>query len=250
MEDKDLAIEGIPCDANKEDSRLKKLHPLVIPPPFCYLLVGSPGTGKSSLLYTMCSKWYRGYFDLLVIYNGVKDSDHAFQSLETKTCKVIIKNAWDPTQFGAFLEVLENENVELDKEKKRRRNVLVLFDDMITQQICKPANITILDRAIQNRRHMGLSLAISTQSYKQANRSLRALNLSALFITGVNSDELKMIAEEHTSPYHTSEDVMRFYKQALSKKYSFYTINYKREPHRRYWQNLDVCLSDSSYSMP
>lgn len=243
MDDKTIAIEGIPCDANKEDPRLKKLHPLVIPPPFCFLLVGSPGTGKSSLLYTMCSKWYSKYFDLIVIYNGVKDSDEAFMKLQTTTTQVIVKNEWNPTQFESFLNTLEQENNNLNKSNELPRNVLVIFDDMITQQINRPANITILDRAIQNRRHYNLSLAISTQSYKQANRSLRALNLSALFITGANSDEIKMISEEHTSPYHTSQDVIELYKKAMQKRYSFFLINYKKPPTERYYRNLDECLS-------
>jgi hypothetical protein len=61
-------------------------------------------------------------------------------------------------------------------------------------------------------------------------------------VTGVNADELKMIAEEHTSPYHTSDDVMRLYRTAMEKSWSFFLINYKKPPKERYWRNLDENL--------
>ena len=64
----------------------------------------------------------------------------------------------------------------------------------------------------------------------------------ALFVTGVNKNELQVIADEHTSPYHTSDDVMRLYRTAMEKSLSFFLINYKKLPHERYWRNLDEPL--------
>ncbi len=241
-EDDFLKVDVIPSE-DKEDKKAKKLNPKVIMPPFCFLLCGSPGTGKSSLIWTMASKWYQPYkWDLIVIWNGAMDANHAFEKLQTEKTKLVIKNSWDNEQFTAFLETVEKTNDELEKEGKRKRRILLIFDDMVTYQLWKPANVTRFDTMIQNRRHLGISCIISTQSYKQCNRSIRALNLSALFLTQINGEEAEQIANEHQSPLYGKKEVLsmigKYMHSIKPGQFNFMIIDYKRPPHDRYWIGL------------
>jgi DNA replication protein DnaC len=221
-----LKIDLIPSE-NITDKKAQQLHKKLIKPPFVFLLVGSAGTGKSSLIWTMLSKWYKPYFDLLVIYNGVKDADDTYNSLADKKTTVLLRNEWDAQQFENFLNVLEDEQQKLREEGKRIRHVCLVFDDFITQNIMKASHVSILDRAVANRRHYGLSIILSTQSYKWVNRSFRCLNCSGIFLTGVNKDDLKMIAEEHATAEHTPNDIIKKYGKTMDKPYSVFVIDYK-----------------------
>ena len=240
----DLSIQIIPSEIKKEDKRAGKLNPKLPKPPFLFCLVGSAGTGKSSVIYTVVNKWYKNYFDYVLVYNGVGDANEAFLGLNDKKTTVQVLNDWNPETFDKWLKTVESENNKLDDEGVRKRNVLVVMDDMITHDISKHHSIGIMDRAIQNRRHYNLSIMVSTQSYKQMNRSMRSLNCSSIIITGVNNTDLELIAEEHQSPFVDKDGVIKLYKESMNDgKYGkVFVINYKTAPIDRYQINFDKVL--------
>lgn len=239
----ELGLHIIPSEVKGVDKRALKLNPKLPKPPFVFCVVGAAGTGKSSLIWTVCEHWYKGYFDYILIYNGVLDANDTFKMLEDKKTSVQVVNQWDPAKFEGWLTALDNEQQKLEEDKVRKRNVLVIFDDFITYDISKKNTIGILDRAVQNRRHFNLSIIYTSQSYKQINRSMRSLNPSAVLITGVNESDLKMVAEEHTTPLYDEKQVMKLYKEAMKDGiHKVFCIDYKDKPANRFKINFDTIL--------
>lgn len=239
----DLSLHIIPSEIKGIDKRSQKLNSNLPKPPFVFCVVGSAGTGKSSLIWSICEHWYKGYFDYILIYNGVLDANDTFKMLEDKKTSVQILNQWDPVKYETWLTALDKEQQQLHEDKVRKRNVLCIFDDFITHDISKKSSIGVLDRAVQNRRHFNLSIIYTSQSYKQINRSMRSLNPSAVLITGVNESDLKMIAQEHTTPLYDEKDVMALYKKAMEDgKHKVFCIDYKDVPKNRFKINFDKIL--------
>ena len=239
----DLSLQIIPSEVKPKDTKAEKLNPKLQKPPFVFCIVGAAGTGKSSLIWTICESWYKSYFDYILIYNGVLDANDTFSLLEDTKTSVQVVNEWDPKKFEKWLTTLDIEQQKLHKEKIKKRNVLVIFDDFITKDISKKTTVGILDRAVQNRRHYNLSIIYSSQSYKQINRSMRSLNCSAVLITGVNDSDLKIIAEEHTTPYYDEKDVVNLYKESMKEGgYKVFVIDYKDTPKNRFKINFDKVL--------
>jgi len=81
----EIKISGIPQAQDIPDNRWDKLHkkyPDLPAPPFRMIVLGQSGSGKSSFVYSMLKKYYKGYFDQIVIFSGTVDSNSAWNKIK------------------------------------------------------------------------------------------------------------------------------------------------------------------------
>jgi hypothetical protein len=228
-----LKVDIFPSELRGEDKEFLKLknHELLPKPPFTVLLLGTIGSGKTSLTWSMLNNWYKNYFDECIIFNGSLDSNDSWNSVKQK--RVLVLNDWDNDAFETYFLQLERDQLKRRDEGKELLKVCILFDDMITQGILKRGSSTALERLTVRTRHINCSIIICSQSYKLLSRTTR-MNQMYIFITSINDDELNQVAEEHSGLLSAKEMSKLYKKYKLKDKYTPFIIDYKEVPNRRF----------------
>lgn len=234
----DLPMMMMPSENRPADKRFEKLpnKDKIPKPPFTMLIVSPIGQGKSSMIYSLLNLHYGAYIDELVIYNGTKDSNKAFLNLPAK--EVILLNDWDEKEFFTYIKALEDDQLARINAGKPPLNVMIVFDDMITDAVFSRGRSTALDQFIVKIRHIPASLIMSTQSYKLVSTTARR-NMTHIAILPVNEDEINKIAEEH-SGLLTKDEFIKMYKGIISNRpRNFLLIDYRDELGNRFKERFD-----------
>ena len=149
---------------------------------FFMLLIGAPGSGKSTLwLNLITNKEKHGYYKKF-------DKIHIFSnSLKTITRKIHLPDDRLHDGIGDLEETIENIKDTEDK-------VLLIIDDCVTD-LKSP---DYLLKLIYNRRHLagGISIIITSQVYNKIHLAIRkASNTLVLFATG-NKKEIASVYQD------------------------------------------------------
>ena len=110
-------------------------------------------------------------------------------------------------------------NIE-DYNPIKKRNVLIIFDDMIADMINnKKLNSVVTELFIRGRK-LNISIVFITQSYFKVPKDVR-LNSTHFFVMKItNKRELQQIALNHSSDIDF-KDFMKIYKKYTKEPYSF-----------------------------
>ena len=115
-------------------------------------------------------------------------------------------------------------NIE-DYNPGKKRKVLIVFDDKITDMINNKKLNPIVTELFTRGRKLNISIVfIITQSYLRVPKDVR-LNSTHFFITKIpNKRELQQIALNHSSDIDF-KDFMKIYEKCTGKPYSFFVID-------------------------
>ena len=115
-------------------------------------------------------------------------------------------------------------NIE-DYNPDKKRKVLIVFDDKITDMINNKKLNPIVTELFTRGRKLNISIVfIITQSYLRVPKDVR-LNSTHFFITKIpNKRELQQIALNHSSDIDF-KDFMKIYEKCTGKPYSFFVID-------------------------
>ena len=153
------------------------------------------------------------------IYLHAKDPYEAkYQYLINKREKVGLDHFDDPKAFMEYSNDMHSvyKNIE-DYNQGKKRKVLIVFDDMITDMINnKKIDSIVTDISIN------ISIAFITQSYFKVTKAKDVrLNSTHFFIMKIfNKRELQQIALNHSSDIDF-KDFMKIYKKYTKEPYSF-----------------------------
>ena len=128
------------------------------------MIIGPSGSGKTNYLINSIQK-DNNIIDKIYLY--AKDLEEPkYQLLINKREKTGIKNLNDPTTFIEYSNSMDDilENIE-DYNKKRKRKILIVFDDMISHVISDEKPQQILKELLIRCRKLNISLCFLTQSY-------------------------------------------------------------------------------------
>ena len=140
--------------------------------PYRKLIIGPSGSGKTNYLLNSIQK-DSNIIDKIFLYK--KDLEEPkYQLLIEKREKARLKNLKDQSGFIEHSSTVDDiyENIE-DYNKKRKRKVLIIFDDMISHVISDKKAQQALNGLLIRCRKLNISLCFLTQSYFSVPKDVR-----------------------------------------------------------------------------
>ena len=188
--------------------------------PYRILIIGGSESGKTNALLNLINNQP----DIDKIYLYTKDPYEAkYQYLIKKREKVGLDHFDDHKAFIKYSnDIHVYKNVE-DYNQRKKRKVLIIFDDMIADMINnKKLNPIITELFIRGRK-LNISIVFITQSYFKVPKDVR-LNHTHFFIMKIlNKRELQQIALNHSSDINF-KDFMKIYKNTLKNHTRFWLM--------------------------
>ena len=173
-------------------------------------IIGGSGSGKTNALLNLINN----HPDIVKIYLYAKDSYEAkYQYLINKREKVGLDHFDDPKAFMECSNGMQDvyENID-DYNPRKKRKILVVFDDMIADMINNNKLNPIVTELFIRGRKLNISIVFITQSYFKVPKDVR-LNFTHFFIMKIpNKRELQQIALSHSSDIDF-KDFMKVYKK-------------------------------------
>ena len=136
-----------------------------------------------------------------------------------------IKNLNDPNAFIEYSNTVDDvyNNID-DYNPKKKRKVLIVFDDLIADVMTNKKFQAIIKELFIRSRKLNISLVFITQSYFSVSKEVR-LNITHYVIFKVNSRrELQQIAIDHSADIDY-KDFLRIYRNCTNEPYYFLTID-------------------------
>ena len=125
-----------------------------------------------------------------------------------------------------------------DYNKKRKRKVLIVFDDMISHAMPDKKAQKILKDLLIRCRKLNISLCFLTQSYFSVPKDVR-LNCTHYILFKLNNKrDLQNIAINHLVDFDYN-DFIKIYRQSTKDPFNFLTIDTK---NNRFIKNFDDIL--------
>lgn len=193
------------------------------------LLIGRPGSGKTSLLYS--------FFKSKHIMRKVFHSIYLFQPSHSRTSMkdpIFDKLPEDQKYDEMNYENLENVITRIKNADKKENNCII-FDDM-TAYLKNGDTLQLLKELIFNRRHYHCSIFFLVQTWYSVPKDIRKL-FSNIFVFKVNKNELENIFEE--SVEQKKDIAMDVAKVVFREPYQYLFIN---TDSQRLFKNFDEII--------
>ena len=107
---------------------------------------------------------------------------------------------------------------------KRKRKVLIVFDDMIADIMTNKKFQAIIKELFIRCRKLNISLVFITQSYFSVPKEVRLNSTHYLIMKIHNRRELQQIAIDHSADIDY-KDFLKIYRNCAKEPYSFLTVN-------------------------
>jgi hypothetical protein len=187
------------------------------------VVVGSPGSGKTSMLYSlfksksMLKKVYDKIFVFMPSASQASMKDNIFGQLP------------DEQRF----EELTLETLDMAQSQFDETNAIII-DDMTVYLKDKEVQKKLRELAF-NRRHMGLSIFILTQSWTAVPLSIRKVFNNA-FIFKVGKREMQQVFKEMIESH--DDKVAPIMKLVYDKPHQFLFVNFLQQRFFKNWDEL------------
>ena len=186
--------------------------------PYRILIIGGSGSGKTNALLNLINNQP----DIDKIYLYAKDPyETKYQYLINKCEKVGVDHFDGPKAFIEHSNDMADvyKNID-DYNPRKKRKVLIVFDDMIADMINNKKLDSIVTELFIRGRKLNFSIVFITQSYFKVPKDVR-LNSTHFFIMKIpNKRELQQIALNHSSDIDF-KDSMKIYKKYTKEPNSF-----------------------------
>ena len=206
--------------------------------PYRKLIIGPSGSGKTNYLLNSIQK-YNNIIDK--IYSYTKDLEEpTYQLLINKREKAGLNFNNDPNGFIEYSNSIDDilPSIE-DYNKKRRRKVVIIFDDMISHVILDKRAQQVLKDLFIRCRKLNISIRLLTQSYFSVPKDVR-LNCTHYILFKLNNTiELRNIAINHCADIDY-KDFIKIYKVCTKEPCNFLTIDTTK--NNKFIKNFDETL--------
>jgi shikimate kinase len=193
----------------------------IMPPPGTMIVVGSTGSGKTTIVG-----------NLLCNNNMLKDYYDEIYVFCLSPCTTLIDNCQQIEKENMFMdedpqklrEIYEkNKRVVSTHGFKRAKHILFILDDIVQSK--KMMNDTILSDIFFGGTHNKCSLWLLTQNYMSVPRRLRMNCHSMILVHGINNTEIDRFTDEWQSCYMDKKKFRKLVEYVLDKPYSFLFLN-------------------------
>jgi len=223
---------------NNLDGKLGDLpDPLPDTSGFNMCIIGSPGSGKTNLLYSIMTRKkvkgvrqsYRGLFDHIYVISP---------TIGAKSMKSdpFSKLPQDQIYKELDLQVLVELEKILEKNRSNDEHSVVIFDDVGSQLRRSQAIDKKLTQVIQNRRHMFCSTIFLVQKYRDLGTGLRLAISHLITFRPKNCPERDAILTEMVPlPLKQSISLLDYvFEQGEQDKYAFLLVDLSLRKSSKY----------------
>ena len=123
-----------------------------------------------------------------------------------------------------------------DYNKKRKRKVLIVFDDTVSHVMSNKKAQQVLKELFVRCRKLNISLCFLTQSYFSVPKDVR-LNCTHVIHKLNSKRELQIIAINHSSDIDY-KDFVKIYRNCIKELYNFLTIDTTQPVDKRFKKNF------------
>lgn len=195
-----IKLQGVKVSNDEIDKQIiKPLPGSYAPSAFFCPIIGGPGSGKTSLLIQMLTKYYKSVFDMIYFFSG---------SLQTINEKFLDK--LHPERIFDSLEELPDVIEEL---KGSDNKALIIIDDLVKDLNNKEYK-PVLTEMILNRRHIGsnVSCFMVGQKLNMIPLFLRTSASAVIYFNGKNKRENNSLYEDYITDISRDEfdDVIKY----------------------------------------
>ena len=193
--------------------------------PFRMLIIGPSGSGKTNeLLLIQNLNYNNSPIDKIYLY--AKDlSEPKYEFLINNREKAGIKKFSDSNAFIEYSNTMNDvfENID-DYNTKRKRRVLIVFDDMIVDITTNKKLESIIKELFISCRKLNISIVFITQSYFRTPKDARLNSTHYLLMKIQSKRELQNIAQDNSGDIDF-KDFLKIYKDCTKQPYSLMTID-------------------------
>ena len=193
--------------------------------PFRMLIIGPSGSGKTNTLLHLIQNLNKTTpIDKIYLY--AKDlTEPKYEFLINNRKNAGIKHFNDSTAFIEYSNDMDDVFTNIDDyNKKRKRKVLIVFDDMIADIMSSKKFKAIIKELFIRCRKLNISIVFITQSYFRTPKDAR-LNSTHYVIMKIQSrKEFQNIAQENSGDIDF-KDFLKIYKDYTSEPYSYMIID-------------------------
>ena len=202
------------------------------------MIIGPSGSGKTDYLLNSIQK-DNNIIDKIYLY--AKDLEEPKYKLlidKRETAGINFNN--DPTAFIEYSDSMDDVFPQIeDYNKKRKRNILIIFDDMISHVMSDKKVHQILKDLFIRCRKLNISLCFLTQPYFSVSKDVR-LNCTHYIIFKLdNKRVLQNIAINHFADIDC-KDFIKIYRNCTKELFNFLTIDTTKD--KKFIKNLDETL--------
>ena len=242
----DLDYEVCPAENKPQDKRIEKIEAKFLPKlPATFYILGSCGSGKSSILWTLLTKGYvygkqkKSIFDEALIYLGTLDAKPAFEKLPIEN--LLIMDEYHPQPFEEYQNDLKKHQMERLEKKKAPLNALLVFDDFVGAGLMKKprpnAPPPVEKLALTSRHEANTTLAFCSQVFRNSGFSAPSVrnNITTFIVSRMSHQELVKIAEELSEMYEPDEWIEHYEMAMAQEPYTFVVLDRRRPINEDRW---------------
>ena len=203
---------------NENNKKHNEKWPYIPDHPYRILIIGGSGSGKTNTLVHLINEQN----DIDQIYLYTRDlNEPKYKTLIKKRKDAGIKHLNDPNAFiersNTMDDIYGNIN---DYNSSRKRKILIIFDDMITDIMTNKRFQAIKKELFIRSRKLNISLAFITQSYFSVPKDVRLNSTHYLIMKINNKRELQNIAINHSADIDY-QDFIKIYRECTKEPYNF-----------------------------
>ena len=222
-----LNLDAIANKNNKDDDKNW---------PYRILIIRPSGSGKNNALLNLIQ--IQNSNNPICLY--AKDlSEPKYKFLIKKRVNAGIKNYNDPTEFTEYSNAMDDgfSNID-DYNPKRKRKILTVFDDMISDIMTNKRFQAIIKELFIRCRNLNISIVFITHSYFSVSKEARLNSTHHLIMKINNRKDLKQIAIDHSAGIDY-KDFLKIYRNCTNERYSFLNIDV-HNPSMKFTQQVKL----------
>lgn len=200
-------------------------------PPFFLTVVAPRKSGKTNLvvdLLTDKDKLY-GKFDAVFIWSRTFMLDGKWKNITLPPGSIFTEYVEE--ELAMIMDAIE------DLHKEVSVNILLIFDDMVTEKIMNSHRIGQIESVAVRGRHSGTSCIIITQQYLSLSPPVRNNTTNMVIFRVRNGDEMEKITRENRE-WLTMDEFKKMFFEYTKEPFSFMHINNQRQdPKERFHKN-------------